>query len=42
VTLSQWPDIAVGLGIAALNAEAAREVYVKARSEWREATRAKP
>ena len=32
-TLSLWPDLIVGLGIAALNADAAREVYLRARSE---------
>jgi Co/Zn/Cd efflux system component len=32
-TLSLWPDLIVGLGIAALNAGAAREVYLRARSE---------
>ena len=30
---SAWPDLIVGLGIAALNADAAREVYTAARSE---------
>ena len=30
---SAWPDLAVGLGIAALNADAAREVWVAARRE---------
>ena len=30
---SAWPDIIVGLGIAALNADAAREVYSAARRE---------
>jgi Co/Zn/Cd efflux system component len=34
-TLSLWPDLIVGLGIAALNADAAREVYLRARSEHR-------
>lgn len=32
-TLSLWPDLIVGLGIAVLNAGAAREVYLTARSE---------
>jgi Co/Zn/Cd efflux system component len=32
-THSGWPDIVVGLGIAAINADAAREVYTAA---WRE------
>src|SRR6185369_8864948 len=30
-TLSAWPDLIVGLGIAVLNADAAREVYLAAR-----------
>lgn len=34
---SGWPDIVVGLGIAALNADAAREVYEAARQERRDA-----
>jgi Co/Zn/Cd efflux system component len=34
---SIWPDIVVGLGIAALNADAAREVWVAARREHRAA-----
>ena len=33
VTLSVWPDIIVGLGIAAMNATAAKEVWEAARSE---------
>lgn len=37
VTLSAWPDLIVGLGIAALNADAAREVWEAAREEAREA-----
>jgi len=37
VTRSAWPDVAVGLGIAALNADAAREVYAAARAERRAA-----
>lgn len=32
-TLSPWPDLLVGLGIAALNADAAREVWDAARTE---------
>jgi Co/Zn/Cd efflux system component len=34
---SAWPDLIVGLGIAALNAGAAREVWVAARTEHRAA-----
>jgi len=34
---SAWPDLIVGLGIAALNADAARTVYAAARSEHAEA-----
>ncbi len=34
---SPWPDLAVGLGIAALNADAAREVFEAARKEHRAA-----
>lgn len=30
---SAWPDLIVGLGIAVLNADAAREVYMAAREE---------
>ena len=33
--LSAWPDLLVGLGIAALNADAAREVWGAARREHR-------
>jgi len=33
VTASRWPDLIVGLGIAALNAGAAHEVYLAARAE---------
>jgi Co/Zn/Cd efflux system component len=36
-TLSAWPDLIVGLGIAAVNADAAREVWTAARGEHREA-----
>ena len=32
-----WPDLIVGLGIAVLNADAAREVYTTARAEHRTA-----
>ena len=34
---SAWPDLIVGLGIAALNADAAREVFTAARAERVEA-----
>jgi Co/Zn/Cd efflux system component len=34
-TSSAWPDLGVGLGIAVLNADAAREVYTAAREEHR-------
>jgi Co/Zn/Cd efflux system component len=30
---SAWPDLIVGLGIAAMNADAAREVWSAAREE---------
>lgn len=36
-THSHWPDLIVGLGIAALNAGAAREVYEAAREEHAQA-----
>ena len=36
-TLSAWPDLIVGLGIAAMNADAAREVFAAARHEHRTA-----
>ena len=36
-TLSGWPDLIVGLGIAALNVDAAREVWRAARQERRAA-----
>ena len=36
-TLSAWPDLIVGLGIAAVNADAAWEVLTAARGEHREA-----
>ena len=32
---SAWPDLIVGIGIAALNADAAREVWDAARAEGR-------
>jgi Co/Zn/Cd efflux system component len=35
---SAWPDLVTGIGIAALNAGAAREVWEAARSEHREAS----
>jgi Co/Zn/Cd efflux system component len=34
-TLSAWPDLIVGLGIALMNADAAREVWEAARREHR-------
>lgn len=34
---SAWPDLIVGLGIAAMNADAAREVWTAAREEHRAA-----
>jgi Co/Zn/Cd efflux system component len=34
-TLSAWPDLIVGLGIAAMNADAAREIWQAARKEHR-------
>jgi Co/Zn/Cd efflux system component len=37
LTQSVWPDVLVGLGIAAMNADAAREVWEAARGERREA-----
>jgi Co/Zn/Cd efflux system component len=36
-TLSGWPDLIVGLGIAVMNADAAREVWSVAREEHRAA-----
>ncbi|MBI3700098.1 MAG: cation transporter [Afipia sp.] len=36
-TLSAWPDLIVGIGIAILNADAAREVWTAARDEHRAA-----
>lgn len=41
-TLSAWPDLIVGLGIAALNADAAREVWEAAREEHRSAATSPP
>ncbi len=32
-TLSAWPDLIVGIGIAAINADAAKEVWLAARKE---------
>ncbi|MGA7486378.1 MAG: cation transporter [Xanthobacteraceae bacterium] len=37
VTQSAWPDLVVGLAIAAVNADAAREVYAAARQDRRAA-----
>ena len=37
MTHSAWPDLAVGLAIAAMNADAAREVWTAARRESRPA-----
>ena len=37
LTNSVWPDVLVGLGIAAMNADAAKEVWEAARDERREA-----
>jgi hypothetical protein len=34
---SAWPDLIVGLGIAAMNADAAREVWGAAHEEHRAA-----
>ncbi len=34
---SAWPDLLVGLGIFAMNTDAAREVYLTARDEYRAA-----
>jgi Co/Zn/Cd efflux system component len=36
-TLSVWPDLIVGLGIALLNADASRQVVAAARKERQEA-----
>lgn len=35
VSLSGWPDLIVGLGILAMNADAARQVWIAARREMR-------
>ena len=37
LTASAWPDLVVGLAIAAMNADAAREVWQAARAERRQA-----
>lgn len=37
VWASGWPDLIVGIGIAAMNADAAKEVWEAARAEQREA-----
>lgn len=37
ITNSIWPDVIVGLGIAYMNADAAKEVWAAARQEHREA-----
>ncbi len=37
LTASAWPDLAVGLAIAVMNADAAREVWQAARAEHRQA-----
>ena len=39
---SAWPDLVVGLGIAVINADAAREVWHAARGEHRAAADAEP
>ena len=41
-TSSIWPDLIVGLGIVGMNAGAAREVWIAARSEHLAADRAEP
>lgn len=41
-TGSAWPDLVVGLGIAAMNADAAREVWAAAREEGRRGTEPRP
>jgi Co/Zn/Cd efflux system component len=41
-TRSGWPDLIVGLGIAAINADAAREVYSAARRERQTASDVAP
>jgi Co/Zn/Cd efflux system component len=42
VTHSLWPDVVVGLGIAAMNLDAARAVWRVARDEHREALAPQP
>ncbi|MBX6744247.1 MAG: cation transporter [Acetobacteraceae bacterium] len=42
LTRSAWPDLLVGLGIAAMNADAAREVWQAARAEHRAARAGMP
>ena len=37
LTLSPWPDLMAGIGIAILNADAAFDILKAARSEWRAA-----
>lgn len=37
LTLSPWPDLVVGLGIAVLNADSAHDIIRAARAEWRAA-----
>jgi Co/Zn/Cd efflux system component len=41
-TASAWPDIVVGLGIAMMNADAAREVWQTAQKEGRAAAQPEP
>ena len=41
-TLSAWPDLVIGLAIAALNADAAREVWEAARDEHKAAWTSPP
>lgn len=40
-TLSPWPDLVVGLGIAILNADSAGDILRAARGEWRAAAQAR-
>jgi Co/Zn/Cd efflux system component len=42
LTRSLWPDVIVGLGIAVMNADAARAVWTAARDEHRDAAAAQP
>ena len=42
LTRSLWPDLLVGLGIFAMNLDAAREVYTAARAEHARMTSARP